>query len=138
MRTLLITTFVFALAACATQAKLTKVEYLFSDSPQDRSIELAYHNETMRTMCLLPEHWPNQAGKISQGSDRMVLVVGGKRFPVEDFNTGYCPEGCAVRVAPGSKLSARVSYADFALPERLWGASKRLEFSPMAYACSDR
>jgi len=138
MRILAITSVALSLAACATQMRLTKIDYLLVDNPQNRSIELTYHNATARTMCLLPEHWPNQAGKINQGSDRMVLVVADERFPIKDFNTGYCPEGCAVRVAPGSKQSASVSYADFALPERLWNALKTLEFSPMAYACSDR
>jgi hypothetical protein len=96
MRTLAITSVALSLAACATQMTLTKIDYLLTDNPQNRSIDLTYQNATARTMCLLPEHWPNQAGKINQGSDLMVLVVAGERFPVEDFNTGYCPEGCAV------------------------------------------
>jgi hypothetical protein len=137
MHKLIINSLVLVLAACATQSKLTKIEYLFADSAQNRSIQLTYHNETTRVMCLLPEHWPNQAGKINQGRDRMILVVGNERFPIEDFNTGYCPEGCAIRVAPGSTVSATVSYVDFALPERLWSSTKRLEFSPMAFACPD-
>lgn len=138
MRTFMAAAVVFTLTACAAHSKLTRVEYRFADDPQNRNIELTYHNDTTRTMCLLPEHWPNQAGKIDQGSERMVLMVGSERFPVEDFNTGYCPEGCATRVAPGTILSVKVSYADFSLPERLWSATKTLEFSPLAYACSAR
>ncbi|MES1263998.1 MAG: hypothetical protein ABUL69_06545 [Peristeroidobacter soli] len=111
------------------------VEFSFADSPQNQSLELTYHNKTTRAMCLLPEHWPNQAGKINQGSDRMFLLVAGQRFPVKEFNTGYCGQGCAVSVAPGAKLSANVSYADFDLPEGLRNAPKSLEFSPMAFAC---
>jgi len=130
--------FSFALAACATNNRLTKIDYLLTDDPQNRRIELTYHNSTTQSMCLLPEHWPNQAGKINQGHDRMALVVAGERFPVADFNTGYCPQGCAIRVAPGSNQSARVSYEDFALPERFWSAPKTLEFSPTAFVCSDQ
>lgn len=138
MRTPVMLLLLFSLSACAAQSKLTKAAYRLVDNLAGQRIELTYHNKTARTMCLLPEHWPNQAGKINQGSDRMILVVGAERFRVKDFNTGYCPQGCAVRVAPGAELTASVSYADFALPERLWGAAKTLEFSPMVYACSAR
>lgn len=138
MRRKLVLPIAYVLTSCATPANLVKVDYGFLDSPSDQHIELSYRNKTPHTMCLLPEHWPNQAGKINQGSDRMVLVAGAERFPVEDFNTGYCPEGCPLRVAPGAELLTSVSYAEFALPERLWGAAKTLEFAPLAYACSSR
>ena len=86
-------------------------------------------------MCLLPEHWPNHAGKIDQASDRVALVVGQERFPIVDFNTGYCPHGCATPVAPGEQVSSAISYSDFGLPERLMDSPKTLEFTPMAFAC---
>jgi hypothetical protein len=120
---------------CATQSALTPIKYEYTDVPAERRIEVEYRNTTGVTMCLLPEHWPNQAGKINQASDSVFLVAGQERFPIENFNTGYCPQGCATRVAPGEKLSSSIPYADFSLPERLRDAPKKLEFSPMAFAC---
>lgn len=122
-------------AGCATQSALTPIKYEYADVPAERRIEVAYRNTSGVTMCLLPEHWPNQAGKINQASDCVFLVVGQERFPIENFNTGYCPQGCATRVAPGQKVSSSIPYADFGLPERLKDAPKMLEFSPMAFAC---
>ena len=122
-------------AGCATQSALKPIKYEYADVPAERRIEVAYRNTTGVTMCLLPEHWPNQAGKINQASDSVFLVVGQERFPIESFNTGYCPQGCATRVAPGEKVSSSIPYADFSLPERLKDAPKTLEFSPMAFAC---
>src|SRR6266853_3851836 len=52
-------------------------------------------------MCLLAEYWPNLGGKINQ--DRVHLVVDHERFPLKDFNSGYCPQGCSLRVAPGER-----------------------------------
>ena len=128
---------VFALVTgCAARSALAPVEFGYVDVPTARRIEVTYRNSTKVTMCLLPEHWPNQAGKIDQGSDRVTLVVGQERFPIMDFNTGYCPQGCAIHVAPGEQVSSSIAYADFGLPERLKDAPKTLEFSPMAFACA--
>lgn len=105
------------------------------DVPEERHIEVTYWNRTNVTMCLLPEHWPNEAGKINQASERVALVIGEERFPIADFNTGYCPQGCATRVAPADRASASIAYADFGIPEQLTDAPKTMIFSPMAFAC---
>lgn len=123
---------------CATQSGLATVKYEYVDVPAERRIEVTYRNLTGVAMCLLPEHWPNQAGKINQASDIVFLVVGRERFPIDDFNTGYCPQGCATRVAPGEKISSSIHYADFGLPERLKDAPKALEFSPKAFSCDEK
>ena len=120
---------------CASQPTLVRVDFEMRDKPADRQIEVVYQNAQKNPMCLLPEHWPNVAGKINQASDLVFLVVEGRRFPIENFNTGYCPKGCSTRVKPGEQQSARIAYADFGLPQELYGAPKRLEFAPMAYAC---
>jgi hypothetical protein len=125
-------------AGCATQSALTPIKYEYADVPAERRIEVSYRNITEVTMCLLPEHWPNQAGKINQASDSVFLVVGQERFPIEKFNTGYCPQGCATRVAPGDRVCSSIPYEDFGLPERLKDAPKILEFSPMAFACKSK
>jgi hypothetical protein len=123
------------LTGCATKTALTPIHYQFLDNPAERRVELIYQNTSRDSMCLLPEHWPNLAGKINQASDRVQLVVNHQRFPVEAFNTGYCPQGCALRVAPGEKAAAFISYQDFKLPDQLVSEPKTLEFEPLAYKC---
>ncbi len=124
------------LAACATRAVLTPIDYQFVDNPVNKRIELIFANESKHMMCLSPSNWPNAAGKIDQASDIMFLVVGDKKLPVSDFNTGYCPGGCFFRVAPGKTLKGTISYEDFRLPADLVNEPKRLEFSPQAFRCS--
>jgi len=86
---------------------------------------------------LAPSHWPNAAGKINQASDIVTLQVDGQRFPVVDFNTGYCTgERCATHVAAGETTTAFISYDDFNLPGSLRQRPKTLEFSISAYVCS--
>jgi hypothetical protein len=126
------------LTGCATTTALLPIEYQFKDVPQERRVKLTYQNASRSTMCLLPEVWPNEGGKINQASDKVYLVVGNERFPIEDFNTGYCPQGCAIRVAPGEQVSAFISYKDFNLPDRLINNPKSLEFSPVAFRCSSK
>lgn len=111
------------------------IDYQMADKAAKAGIELSYRNESNKTMCLLPEHWPNAAGKINQASNHVYLIVGDERFPIEDFNTGYCPEGCATYVAPGERISAFVAYSDFNLPIHLINEPKKLEFSPKAFEC---
>lgn len=136
MRTFLMVSML--MAGCAASTELIRIDYQFLDNPVERRIDLTYRNESDSTMCLLPEDWPNLGGKINQASDRVYLVVGQERFPIEDFNTGYCPQGCAFRVAPGKKISASIPYSDFRLPERLNDKLKKLEFSPTAYKCTGK
>lgn len=123
------------IAGCSSTLALQPIEYQFIDVPAQSKVEVTYRNQSGTTMCLLPEHWPNQAGKINQAGDIVFLVVAGRRFPILDFNTGYCPQGCAIRVEPGETAAGFIRYADFELPEQLRDAPKTLEFSPMAFPC---
>lgn len=125
-----------SMAGCATRTVMTPIHYQFSDNPAERRVDLTYQNTSTHLMCLLPEHWPNLGGKINQASDKVRLVVGHERFSLEDFNTGYCPQGCSLRVAPGEKVAAFIRYSDFGLPDRLANEPKVLEFVPLAYKCS--
>lgn len=116
--------------ACSTTANpSTLIDYRTIDKPGEQRLELRYQNDTDRTMCLLPEFWPN--GRGTGGFVR----VGSERFAIEDVDTGYCPQGCARRVAPGEEITGSIPYADFNLPERLWHEPKTLEFRPQAYVC---
>jgi hypothetical protein len=104
------------------------------DHPEEARIELVYFNNTGKTLCLDDDDWPNLAGKLNQMRG-VFLVVGTERFPIEFFNTGYCPGGCVRRVKPGETISGSIPYQDFELPERLRYEPKTLEFFPEAFVC---
>jgi len=135
MKNLLILQSVAFFVGCASNWEQVPAQYEFMDRPTEARIELSYTNETHGKVCLLPEHWPNQAGKINQASKYIFLVVGNERFPIDEFNTGYCPGGCALVVRPGQTVSSSISYNDFRLPSNLVHAAKRLEFSLTAFTC---
>lgn len=126
------------LCGCAATTKLVPIEYELVDNPERSRIELTYRNESDTTMCLLPEHWPNAAGKINQASGYVYLIVGREQFPIENFNTGYCPQGCARHVAPGERVTAFFRYSDFDLPSHLSKQPKSLHFSPKAFRCESK
>jgi hypothetical protein len=88
-----------------------------------------------RCAAAAPEQIDHDRGVAAKASAR---VVGQERFPIKDFNTGYCFQGCATRVAPGEQISAFIQYVDFGLPERLVNAQKSLEFSPLAFRCESK
>jgi hypothetical protein len=135
-----IPTCLLLIAGCANASDFLPVpipiNYQFTDNPAEQRIELLYKNTSKDTMCLLPEQWPNIAGKIDQASDEVHLIVNHERFSVVDFNTGYCPKDCSLRVYPGKKAAAFILYRDFNLPDQLIYEPKTLEFVPVAFKCS--
>ena len=136
MRSHLIAIALCFLLGCAARVLSVPVQYELIDHPDERRIELLYRNDSGKMVCLSAEDWPNLAGKLNQMGNRVFLLVRGERFPVENFNTGYCVgDACAKRVAPGEQISGSIPYKDFDLPKRLWGEPKTLEFSPQAYVC---
>jgi len=122
---------------CVSSGGLFPIDYEFIDHPNERRVAIRYRNDSTHTVCLLPEFWPNQAGKINQASREVFLVVGKERFAIEEFNTGYCPD-CALRVGPGEEVVASIGYNLFGLPESLVEKEKYLEFRPKAYRCGHR
>lgn len=121
---------------CATTSQFFPLGYTYSDHPEQKRIEIRYRNTTPRGLCLLPEHWPNEGGKIDQDGGAAFLIVEGRRFALEPFNTGYCPRGCATYLAPGQEIGGFLSYRDFGLPAELEGAQKHLEFAARGFYCS--
>lgn len=122
------------LAGCASSA-LRPIVYAVEDRPDQGRLVLTFRNETRHAKCLLPEHWPNQGGKIDSGAQSVSLVVEGRTFPLKDFNTGYCPGGCATRVASDREGTSFLAYDDFNLPSALRGKPKQLNFRPLAFDC---
>ena len=123
------------LSGCAGARGLNPIEYRFLDVPEERRIEVVFHNYLGYTVCLSPDTWPNQAGKIDQASEYVFLMIDGRRFPIEDFNTGYCP-GCWLQVSPGETVTASIPYSDFGVPKDLENLEKDLVLSPVACRCS--
>ncbi len=135
MKKLLIIPSIALLIGCASNWEPVPTEYELKDWPADGRIEVLYTNDTDGKVCLLPEHWPNHAGKINQASDYVFLIVADERFPIEDFNTGYCIPVCALVVRPSETVSSSISYDDFRLPSHLHNEPKRLELPVTAYTC---
>ncbi len=121
------------LSGCASQWQEVPAVYAFTDQPDQDRIKLSYTNDTNRQVCLLPEHWPNKAGKMNQANS-VFLVVDDTKYPVEYFNTGFC-QGCSLAVQPGETVTAFIAYADFALPEALHDAPKQIEIPAIAFTC---
>ncbi|CAN7451712.1 hypothetical protein LJR164_002955 [Phenylobacterium sp. LjRoot164] len=130
-----IVAFGLATAGCVTTSQLFPLAYTYNDEPEQKRIEVRYRNTTPRGVCLLPEHWPNKGGKIHQDGDTAFLVVEGRRFALEPFNTGYCPNGCATYLAPGQEIGGFLSYRDFGLPADLEVGEKTLEFAALGFYC---
>jgi len=131
-----VATLVAAAAGCATTtSQLQPLAYNFEDQPDDSRVMVRYRNAGQSGICVLPEHWPNPGGAIDHDGDRVFLHVGGRRFALRDFNTGYCPEGCATYVGPGREISGFMAYRDFQLPSDLEDYPKRLEFKALGFSC---
>lgn len=122
-----------AFCGCASQSQTVPAVYVFEDQPDQDRIKVSFINDTNRRVCLTPEHWPNQAGKIHQ-AESVALVVDGTEYLVEYFNVGFCVD-CALAVKPGETVSAFISYDDFSLPEELRNASKELRMPAFASSC---
>ena len=129
------TAFCLVIIGCASTGALREIAYDQRDLPERSAIEIRFRNQSEAQMCVLPEHWPNSAGAISDADKRAFLVVGTQRFPMRSFNAGYCLNGCATPIKPREELVALIPYKFFDLPSDLADQQKRLEFTSMAYPC---
>lgn len=127
--------FCLLLAGCAPTAQLMSVTYQFEDDPVREEVRLLFQNATGRRVCLTPENWPNAGGWLNQSADRIAIITDGRRFPIRDWNTGYCASGCALAVRPDEQVSASIPYSHFELPEDHKRSEKTLEFAPVAFRC---
>ena len=125
---------------CATNdVVVVHLSYQLIDHPSENRVELLYRNDRKDAVCISAGEWPNVAGKLNQMGDRVFLVVGDERFPIEDSNTGYCVGNkgntCVQRVGPGEEISGYIAYKEFNLLPQLRYSAKKLEFSPQGYIC---
>jgi hypothetical protein len=113
-----------------------EIPWTMTDLAHDRRIELSFVNRSEVAICLNPENWPNHDGKINEPGDDVVLVVEGKRFVMQPYNTGYCfGDDCTIRVAPRERVTGNLWYRDFNLPKKLWRSPKHLKFRSIGVAC---
>jgi hypothetical protein len=128
---------VLLVAGCASH-KVTQINmpYEYIDNKVDHQLELTLTNNSSHTLCLTPEMWPNSKGIVMLASERVFLTVGTNKFAMEEYDGGYCPK-CATAIKPKEKISAKISYDLFNLPESLVNEKKQLEFSPKAFECSE-
>lgn len=129
--------FIFiVIAGCATTYEPAQIAYQYNDNPELKRVDLFFRNETDTAICLTADDWPNASGELDSMGGRVFLNVDGKRFPIVNHNTGYCPSGCERRVAPGEEVSGFLLYQDFNLPAKLAYKPKVLDFTPNALTCS--
>lgn len=128
-----------ALTGCEQRADAGDVEVhpRIVDRPDREQVELYYTNDTRHTLCLNYDSWPTSKGKIYNAGDLFALVVGGRRFPMENHDMhGYCiGEGCVASADPGATIFGFLSYNEFRLPIELRYEPKQLEYSMRAYSC---
>lgn len=131
----------FATSACVTTPEPTfpqlGTDYIIrvTDNPNAQRFELEFVSKANRAICLTPDHWPNSAGRIDS-DEGTTVVVGGQRFPLTDFGTGYCPGCVEARVRSRGTVRASLPYGGFGdLPPDLYGSEKSLEFSPVPNWC---
>lgn len=127
---------VLLLFVCLTPLEYVELNWFYSDHPDEEQIEIGYKNDTSRSICLSPTDWPNEAGKVNEPQGAIAVSVDGKRFPMTDFNSGYCfGNDCTRRVSPGETILARMWYRDFNLPKIYWTHKKVLEFRAVGWIC---
>lgn len=128
--------FIVAVAGCTTNSAPEPIlDWRLLDLPETKRIELSLRNNTHKSICLTPDDWPNSAGKLNANGGEASLRIGEEVYPIRPFDTGYCPNGCWTKVAPGETIEGFFLYEDFDLPERLRFEPKILIFEPRATFC---
>jgi len=112
------------------------IKYVFIDIPAEQRIEINFHNASKLAVCIYPNQWPTNTGRMQGEGPGMIIIVGKQRFTAEMTTPDYCP-GCAYYVKPGENLRASIHYEVFHLPKALYNSKKRLEFNPMGYHCKE-
>ncbi|MBP6014641.1 MAG: hypothetical protein KBA31_20605 [Alphaproteobacteria bacterium] len=130
LRTALMISVLFCCAcSVSTTADFLFINWSMVDDPAGKRVTLAYTNTLDREVCMSVGDWPNKFGKVNQMSETMYLVVKQQRFPIRDFNTGYCVGvECQIRVSPKATIRANIPYEEFGLPEELRYERKSLTY----------
>lgn len=128
------------LSCCASSSSATAdfllIEWRMVDNPARKVINLEYTNSLDKSVCMSVGDWPNRFGKVNQMSETTYLMVQQRRFPIRDFNTGYCVgEGCTIRVVSKMTIYAVIPYEEFDLPDELRYERKSLIYPVTGNFC---
>lgn len=136
MRTIIVlcTALLFGCAA-KSDTRTFDIAPSITDDWQLEAFMVSYRNTGKKTVCLAPDNWPNSSGKMEQASSRVWFDIGGSRYTIEDFNTGFCPQ-CAVKVRVGEIVKSKIPYTEFYIPSSLYSSQKSLHFRPTGFFCS--
>jgi len=135
MQLILVTHIVFSLTSVVTDIP---VHLVLVDRPRHAKVEVKFVNNTRETLCIAEGEWPTEKGTLNYMGDRVALLVGNQRFPIRDFDTGYCDgrfDPCAYRIKPGATIKAFIPYREFNLPQQLWLRPKKMVYPLYAYVC---
>ncbi len=111
-----------------------QVKYEFVDFPLERRVEISFCNKLKEPVCVDNYNWPGNSGWLLEGSSGMALVIGERRYSLEQVKGDYSP-GYAEYAAPGETIRASIPYDAFDLPESSYKEKKQIEFTPMGYRC---
>lgn len=138
MKSALLVTIASLVIGLGSAITYVPVRWVLIDRPKEARIEIQFFNDTPQTLCISEGDWPTPTGTLNFMGDRVALLVGAERFPIRDFDTGYCDAhygGCVVRVSPGKKIRGLIPYEEFKLPERLRHAKKKLVYPVQSFVC---
>lgn len=127
------------LSACAALPDNSDQRPLeLSVEPSESAFHLSLTNPSNHARCITSQSWPTRIGQMDFASERVYVEDDGRRFPIRDENTGYCP-GCAVRIAARSSITASLPYSEFpGLPESPPGPHATLTLPIIETPCRDR
>ena len=104
---------ILALAACGVLPDVAdRPPLALTVEPVGSAFRISLSNPSSYDRCILSDLWPTRAGQLHFASERVYVEDDGRRFPVRDENTGYCP-GCQVRIQAKSAVTATLPYAEF-------------------------
>ncbi|MBP6011053.1 MAG: hypothetical protein KBA31_02395 [Alphaproteobacteria bacterium] len=111
------------------------LDWKMIDNPTLGRIDIEYRNFESRAVCIAHGAWPTKAGRVDAMGDSMFLSVGKTRFPIEEFQAGFCFGECKTRVPSGASIEVSIGYERFKLPEALRFEKKTLTYPLVGSFC---
>lgn len=125
------------LGSCASSMEvvLEKLPINIKDNLAANRIEITYENTTNQDICLPYASFPLRGQSVNYGPGKILLSVDSVRYPLGDFDTGYCASDCSTSVPIGTSVFGFIKYSDFDLPEAEYFKSKNLVYEAYGYKC---
>lgn len=133
MRTILVA-LALIVSACATEAvRYIVINYTVLDHPETKSLNLSYHNDQNKNICIDSSNWPNSNGIIDNSGNEFYIEVDGKKYFLKS-QQDYCP-GCGFNLKPGKSIEGMLKYESFELPHSLYDRTKTLHLKSTGFIC---